>query len=237
MGLDFAEITIGIEEAFNVKLSDDDVAGLVCDRDITVGDLYDLLLQQMQLRDVGRYDLRLNRQLWSEIRLLLQRVTGARIDDINLPTRLEELFPLATRRAAWTELQEVSPYHVRELDYPLAVRTAGMLLAACVVGLEQFHVWRQPFWNWLAPLLLFMAAWMFSETYLKILTFCACWRNRFPSGMRTVKDLCRSILAANYAEICQSAAMPGLRSTIAPWRSGTGWSKSSPTRWASMPPK
>lgn len=46
---------------------------------------------------------------------------------------------------------------------------------------------------------------MVFETYLKLLRVCAPLRNHFPNTMKTVKDLCRSVLSSNYAEICNDS--------------------------------
>ena len=210
MGLDFFDITVRIERAFHVQLSAEDIEGLVRSNDITVGDLYDLILTRMHLQDAGRHDLRLNRQFWSEMQQVLNTATNVAVDEITLPTRLEALFPRATRRDAWNALQGASPYRIRELDYPLAVRVGGALLAGCVVCLELFQIGQLPILKWIWPVLGLFGIWMFSETYLKILTVCAPWRNRFPGGVKTVKELCRSIRAANYADICRNAGISGV---------------------------
>jgi hypothetical protein len=67
MGLDLMDITFRMEEAFKIEVSKDDIFGLVRGQDIIVGDLYELVLKKLHLRDVGRHSVRLNEQLWSQM--------------------------------------------------------------------------------------------------------------------------------------------------------------------------
>jgi acyl carrier protein len=208
MGIDLFDVTVRIEKSFQIELSDEDMRGLVRGQDIAIGDLYNLILKKKWLRDVGRYDWRLNEQLWSTMQGVLHSVTDVPLNQIELHLALESLFPRPTRRCAWDALREACPYRVKELDYPQGARVAGFLLAVGVVLIEQFQIWRMPGANWFWPLLGLLAVWMVSETYLKIMSICAPLRNRFPAGMRTVKDLCRIVMATNYVEICNRVKIP-----------------------------
>lgn len=203
MGLDFFDITYRVEQAFGVELTQHDVLGVVRDRDIAVGDLYDLVLKKMSLTDVARFDIQLNEQLWSDIRALLSRVAVIAEQRIELTTPLAELFPQHGRRVAWNAMRGESQYRLPELDYPLSVRLFGILLAAGVVAIEQFRIWQLPWLNGLWPLLGLLGIWMVSETYLKILSCCAPLRSRFPRSLTTAKDLYRTILSLNYDVLTQ----------------------------------
>jgi len=205
MGVDALDLVFRIEKAFQIKLPKDDFLALAKDQDVVVGDLYDLVLAKLQLRDAGRNDFGLNYRLWAEMQAVLERVSDVRSEAIALQTPLERLFPRPTRRFQWDALRETCPYRVGELDYPLVVRTCGFLLAAAVAIIEQARLWQIRGLAWLWPVLGLVGIWMVSETYLKILSICAPWRTRFPRGMKTVKDLCRVVLAANYAELCRRA--------------------------------
>lgn len=205
MGLDVLDVTFRIEKAFQIELRQEDLQGLVRDGDITVGDLYQLILTKMHLRDVGRYDIRLNEQLWLGMKFVLHSASGTPWSEIQLGLPLETLFPLPTRRAKWTALRTACPYRIPELDYPRIVRVSGLLVAGTMVLFEQFQIWQNPGLKFLWPAVGILGIWVFGETYLKILSICAPLRNRFPARMKTVKDLCRSVLARNYAEICNTA--------------------------------
>ena len=208
MGIDVLDIVFRVEKAFAVKISIDDLTGLERECDIIVGDLFELVLKKMHLRDVGRFDIRLNHRLWLEIRSDLHSVTDIPLGRIELETPLETLFPRETRREKWDALRSYCPYRIRALEYPQIVPTVGLLLAAGVVLIEQFQIWQVPgaFWFW--PLLGLFGIWMVCETYLKILAVCAPLRNRFPPGLKTAKELCREILAANYIDISADVEIP-----------------------------
>ena len=208
MGIDFLDITFRIEKEFEVDLSGDDLDSIVRDRDISVGDLYELVLGKLHLRDFARYDVRLNYALWTEVRDLIHSVTRVPLVQIELKTPLETLFPRKGRRARWQSLREASPYRVRKLEYPRIARTAAFLLAVVMAMFDQFHIWRVPGAKWLWPLLALLAVWMLVETYAKVLWILAPLRTRFPSGMTTVKDLCRAVLATNYADFWRHAEVP-----------------------------
>ncbi len=173
MGMDFLDITFRIEKAFQIELSKDDFEKLVHDNDITAGDLYDLVLRKLHLRDVGRYDLGLNRALWSDVQQVLCTVTHIPIERIQLQVPLEELMPRETRRETWDALRNTCPYRIGELEYPRLVRVLGLLIAAAVVLIEQFHLWRIPGAKWFWPVLGALGCWMVGETYLKVLSICA----------------------------------------------------------------
>jgi hypothetical protein len=208
MGLELVEIVMQIEETFDVSLSEDELNELAHDRDIVVGDLYDHILGKLHLRDVARYDFGLNYALWRELQEVLHRVAAVPRDEVELKTPLATLFPREFRRARWDALRKTCPYRVAELDYPRSVRRAGFLLALLMVLFELLRIWQIPGAGWLWPLLGIFGLWMLAETYMKVLKVFAPLRVRFPSGMNTAKDLCRAVLAANYADICRNAELP-----------------------------
>jgi hypothetical protein len=201
MGLDLLDVKFRIEKEFHIDVSNEELLGLVRDKDIIVGDLYELLLRKMQLRDLGRHSVRLNAYLWSQVRSALHSATGVPLEQIELGLALESLFPRATRRDRWETLRDGCPYKIRELDYPMSVRVGAFLAAAGVVAIEQLQIWQIPGAKWFWHLLGLVAIWMVCETYAKVLSVCAGLRNRLPSGMTTAKELCRSVMSANYADI------------------------------------
>lgn len=217
MGLDFLDVTYRLEKAHGIHLSQDDFLSIYRDSDIEVGDLYELVLKKMHLRDVGRYDLGLNRRLWLEVQQALHVATDVPHEQIELGMPLAALLPRERRRADWDAFRAACPHRVRELEYPRAVFIAGSLLALATVAIEQLHLWQRNVVKWLWPLLGILGLWMIVETYLKVLAICAPLRVRFPSGMTTVKDLCRMVLATNYAEICSTSEIPIDERTCEVW--------------------
>jgi hypothetical protein len=88
------------------------------------------------------------------------------------------------------------------------VRTVAFLLAVAMALFEQLQIWQIAGVQWLWPLLGLLALWMLAETYAKMLSILSPLRNRFSLGMTTVKDLCRAVLATNYADFCGHAEIP-----------------------------
>lgn len=104
MGLDWYEIHLGLEKTFDVSLSDDDFQDVFRDRDIRVGDLYEVLLKKLEINEVVRYDVSVNFILWRRMQADLHQVTGLPLDDIKLQTPLVDLFPKQDRCEMWAEL-------------------------------------------------------------------------------------------------------------------------------------
>lgn len=217
MGLDFLDIIFRIEKQFEVELSRDEFEEIVRDGDIAVEDLYQLVLKKLRLRDYARNSVRLNYALWTDLRDAIHAVTGVPLAQIELKTRLETLFPRKTRRIDWEALRDATPYAIGSLGYPRAVRRIGLLVAIAMALFEQFHIWQIPGVQWLWPLLGIVAIWMFVETHAKVLSTLAPLRKSFPSGMATVKDLCRTVLGANYADLCRNVEVPMDDRCLAVW--------------------
>ena len=87
-------------------------------RDVVVGDLYELILRKIRAHDTVRTDVRLNFAVWEELRQKIGYATGVAVDDVQLKTPLETLFPLEAGRTAWGALRVASPYRIVTLDYP-----------------------------------------------------------------------------------------------------------------------
>jgi acyl carrier protein len=201
MGLDLLDIAFRVEEEFGIEMDNVDLYRLARNRDIVVGDLYAFILRKIHIRDTVRTNIPLNFAVWEELQEQLSKSSGVAKDEILLKTLLEDLFPRNTRRMAWEGMRSSSPYAIASLDYPWAVRPIGLSLAAAMVLLEQFQIWRIPGAIFLWPFLGIIGIWMFTESYTKVMFIFAVWRTRFPRGMRTVKDLVRSILANNSEKI------------------------------------
>jgi acyl carrier protein len=201
MGLDLLDIEFRLEKAFGIKMDAEDFESLVRDRDVVVGDLYGLILRKIHIRDTVRTNIHLNFAVWEELQEHLSKASGIAKGEILLKTMLEDIFPRDTRRVAWEGMRSASPYRIASLDYPWAVRPIGLSLAAAVVLIEQFQIWRIPGALFLWPILGIVGVWMFAESYTKVMFFFAAWRTQFPKGMKSVKDLVRSILANNSEKI------------------------------------
>jgi hypothetical protein len=91
-----------------------------------------------------------------------------------------------------------------------------------MVLVEQFQIWRVPGAKWFWPAIGLLGLWMVGETYAKVLWVLSPLRFDFPSGITTVKDLCRLVLATNYEDICRGAEMTLDKRSIAVWQQLTG---------------
>jgi len=218
MGMDFLDISLRIERDLEVTLSDDDLAELARDGDITVGDLYLCVLRRLNLRDLAQRDIGMNYALWKEIQELLCAVTNTPVTEVELKTPLAALFPRQSRPAAWSALREACRYRVPKLDYPGSVRVIGWMLATTMVAGELLNFWQLIGAAQVWPLFALLGIWMLVETYAKLLSGLARFRTRFPARTQTVKDLCRRIIAGNYEDICEGVEIPLDDECLAVWR-------------------
>jgi acyl carrier protein len=201
VGLDFVEIKMQIEDRFEITLEEDDwlsSEGLVIE---TAGDFYETILRKLIVWKSARQDIRLNFEVWEEVRDKVSVVTHRPPESIRLGDSLKELFPRSNRRELWQQLREVSDYRLPELEYPKWVPRLGLFLALGMGVLDQFHIWQIPGAQWLWPILCVIGIWIMVETYTKFLSICARFRTRFPDKLRTVKDLCRNVIDKNYRDM------------------------------------
>lgn len=215
MGLDSAEIVMEIEDTFGIEFSDDDWASMSEYREMTAGDLCEVVQRNVHLNEVGRVDVRLNLYLWNEMRRLLHSATGRPEHQIRLSTELQTLFPQPDRPRWWEAMRGKSRLHIRELDYPQSLKRAvgwsvflGGFVAPVIVLIAL------TFWNDLALLLLIYSAifsplWliMLGQIYKELLSEMPDRRYCFPADIGSVKDLCRSVRNGNYAVLCDRLAI------------------------------
>lgn len=219
MGLDLFDLTYRIEKELGVEISCDDLQTLTRQNDIVVGDLYALILKRLGLENDARYSLAVNRRVWQEVQASLAQVIGRPPTDIRLETPLDILFPPSARRTLWMQFRSQSPFEFPDLDYPRWVMAAGWGLAITAVGMEQLQLWQLRPAGWFWPLLGVLGLWTVWETHRKLLSGLARFRTVFPSRLRTVKDLCRAILAANlrHAALEAGGMPPVCESSIHIW--------------------
>lgn len=201
MGLDFVEIIMELEDTFEIEIEDDDWAGLVQQHDLTVADLYRVVQAKMERREVDRADIRLNLNLWKEMRSLLQSVTEVPQDEIRLHTRLAELFPCQRRLGLWERMRASRVFKIGSLEYPkLLTQSLGwsLLLSGVVIPIVVVSQFSPPFgaWVWLGVVsgaIFFLWILTLQFLYDRILSVCSTLRRSLPDHLVTVKDLCRSV--------------------------------------------
>ena len=213
MGLDLLDIAYRIENEFELKIDPSDLEQIARNGDITVGALFELILAKLHYRERVQKSVQVNFEFWREMRATIRAATGIPVDSIELGVPLATLFPKPSRAALWSELQSECPYIVPPLEYPTLVKYLGFALALTMLAIEFFQWWRFAAIAWLGPVLWIVALLILGETYFRIVTILRPWRNAFPAGLKTVKDLCRSVLKWNFQAVCQgdriaSAKMP-----------------------------
>jgi len=218
MGMDLLHITFDIEKIFDIKFSMDDHEAIIREQDIMVGDLYTMILRKMAILDVVKRDVSLNYEVWTRLRDAIRSVAAHPPERLELRMPLAQLFPRNRRGATWEALRDACPYEIPKLEYPRSVRIVGFSIAALVVFIEQRQIWQMRGMGWLWLFLGLVGFWMLIETYAKVLSFLAHFRNRFPTGMVTVKDLCRSVLVENSESICHDVEIPLDERCIAVWQ-------------------
>lgn len=220
MGIDALDMHFRIEKTFQISISMEELRSLFREGDIRVGDLYEHLLNRLMLQDRTRYNLHLNYELWRDVQRMLQCATGRSMDEIMLETRLERLFPQSTCRAAWAMLQASTPHRLPQLKFTNSMQRAmgltalGLtfcLLAASVWGLAQLGV------GMLWPLAGLVMVWMILTIADLLQKVFAPFRTALPDELKTVKDLCRIILADNYQQICSQAGVAVDRRCLDVW--------------------
>ena len=217
MGLDAIEIQMEIEETFGIEWTDDDYLAVSKDNDITVGAMYERILEKAGLHDDARNNLRLNFQLWKQTQIALHQITAWPLDKVELSTPLEDLFPTDRRRDLWDDFQQAYEYRIPELDYPLKVRFVAISLAAVPFLVEQVHIFLVPGFEIIKGVCILLGLWLFSETYLKMLPLLAGYRTAIPHNVLTVKELCHWILGANFRELCHDNEIPLAPKCMAVW--------------------
>jgi hypothetical protein len=200
MGMDYFEIIFKIEEEFGVEVSIDQSRAIVRDNDIHVGDLYALILAKTQVLQNVKHDLRINFALWREIQSTVHGATGFPLGEIAPSTRLDRLFPRFHRRETWRDLAAALPYDIPGLEFPRGIRFLASLVALGVVLVELDQLRRNPAAPWIRPFLVLclLGVFYFAKTYTAVLTP---FRLQFPRGMKTLKDLCRSVIAKNFERL------------------------------------
>lgn len=136
MGLDGVELVIEVEEAFGIKISDEEAPGV-----LTVGDLYELVQRKTgRTPPVGAPCL--SASTFRFVRSATLSLVGVGPSRIRPRDRLDSLLPKNLSRNLWSQFQERLSLQLPDLVRPVwvavaivaAAVVAGMLIAGSVVG-------------------------------------------------------------------------------------------------------
>lgn len=219
MGLDFVEIIMQVEDAFGVKIEDEDLFEKPAkDRPepvyhTTVGELYDLILEKRKTLGLPKGKVRPEVFAMRDVRLALADVLHMTPDEFRSQDRLSQLLPLDGRRKSWRRLRK----RLRGLGSlkPRRTRFAYVRWFVCFVGAAAicrgfyyFGVFRpeKPTWMIDWPVLYLSSL---ALAILGMMTISDIWSaNLIPKEARTVELLAKSHLARNrrhYIDTCGGA--------------------------------
>ncbi len=208
MGLDFVEIIIKVEDDFGVEIEDEDLfARSTRDRiepiqRLTVGDLYDLILEKRQALDLPKGKIRPEVFAMRDVRPALAEVLQMSPEDFRPIDRLSRLLPLEDRRKLWRRLRKrlrgLGPLTSRPTRFAFARWTVFFVVAAVAMGtLAYLAGFRpgEPAWT-IGWQLLYLACVLAGAIGLNT-TWDCCSGNLVPREVRTVELLAKSHLARN----------------------------------------
>ncbi len=180
MGDQSAAIVKSIEDAFGIRVSEDDIRA-----SRTLGDLSVYL--RARLGDSSREQLE-NAAISYRMRLGLREACGVAPAAVARETRLDALFPRTRRREQWNALTDAAQLNLPSLTHPrwLALGTLAMCLIAMAVAIALFWTsWtmgERLFALIVAPFWPFMIWWM-------ALYFSRGVARSFPHDCQTFGDL------------------------------------------------
>ncbi len=209
MRVDLLDVSFRIKKDTGIELTQRDWQSLLTDGDITVGDLYSLLLYRLKYSSDLKTDLQLNESVWQRTRLALAQVADIPAKEVTLSRRLNALLPEPSRLELWKRFQETLQLSVPQLELPRSVRRlqsfeAYMILLAvpmipAAIIASKFLRDIEPGRWWLIPIVYACSLLACSQVYSGFGRFSHRERRRriLPTGLETVKDLCRQVRDLN----------------------------------------
>ncbi|MBL0161973.1 MAG: hypothetical protein IPP47_33690 [Bryobacterales bacterium] len=192
MGLDIVELFLAVEGKFQIHITDEEASDA-----FTVGALHQLVVGKLQLTDVQRC---LTSVAFYRLRRAFVDVLSVQRRQIRPETPLEPLLPIQRRRALWTAIEHRMALKMPNLHYPRRIDWG--LTALCVPAALTPVPFLQT-GGYTVPLLLVlpMLGYALAHGLLRLVSQLAV---EFPSGIVTVGDLARDVLARNYAVLVES---------------------------------
>ena len=228
MGMDLLDISFRLEKNTGVQISMDDWSSLFRENDVSVGDLYSLLICRSKLSDDLRTDMELNESVWVRVQSAVVRMLKKDVSEINLTMPLSNLFPVASRRENWEALR-------KELDLstPSLKNSARdqrwisigwlmcILMPAALFGVGCFSLpsFGMPAYAFagICSLLSGLALTAVQSTLARRV-----WeprRTNFPDNMLTLKELCRRVRDINAHRLIRRSVSQDLDEGLRLWES------------------
>ncbi len=127
MGIDLLDVSFRIEKTTGVRLDQSDWQSLAMNGDVTVGDLYSLILCRLKYDADVKTDIQLNESVWQQTRSALAKIADRPPTEVTMQNRLEELLPESSRPEMWKSLQEDLKLSLPLLELPASMRRRQML--------------------------------------------------------------------------------------------------------------
>jgi acyl carrier protein len=188
MGLDGVELVLEIEEAFGIKISDDEAAGV-----LTVGDLYKLVERETgRLPPLGAPCL--SASTFRLARMVATKLMGNEQARIRPNDRLNLLFQGKARRVRWSKYQNALSLKLPSLVRPPVLETALAAVGFAAGALIGGVVLMSPV-GWAAfPAGALGGCAVYAAAYFLTTPFAIC----LPRKCVTFRDLTNALLISNY---------------------------------------
>jgi acyl carrier protein len=136
MGIDILELVMEMEDTFDIRIPDDDYAGLR-----TVGDLHDYIVNRMNRSDCPvseRDQICLTTATFVRIRRALVSLFGLSRRSVRTSSSVDEIVPRNDRQKMWNQFQDVIGLKLPSLHRP---RWIVVTLIAIVAVLAALVLW------------------------------------------------------------------------------------------------
>jgi acyl carrier protein len=114
MGLDAVELIMGVEEAFDIEIPDEEAPAIR-----TVGQMYELILRKLTLIEARPCT---SSVVFYRTRRALMDLHGVRRRSVAPSTPMDALLPPGRRRAQWYDLSQAAEVRLPELVLPPRIR-------------------------------------------------------------------------------------------------------------------
>ncbi len=196
MGMDTSFILMDVEEAFDLRLSEQE-----CGDVRTVGDLHALVAEKLHVGGEGPC---LSMKTFHLLRRNLIATCGLGREEIRVDSQLMFLLPGRGRKAMWERLEHRMGLKLPELTLPTVL--ASVMLASAAGACIAIPVGVISGMSVTAALITVL---LICGKHYAMHWLASPWANRFHVGIRTVGDLTKAILRRNFGTLSRQARHAG----------------------------
>jgi hypothetical protein len=202
MGLDYVELVMAIENKFAIYISDEEAGNVR-----TIGDLYRVVLSKVGGESKGEPGQCLTSIAFYRARRGLVDTLGLDRRDVRPSTTLEPILPWRKRRRLWTSIQAKTELRIPSLRHPgwiqVLLIAAGLVAAILTLRLSPVRLNVA-----IAGAVSLLGGLCAGVLLIRITPPLAV---ALPSGVATVGDLARNILAINYPHLLEEVGQQNRR--------------------------